>query len=222
MCHLSAGEPDAAAGLLEPVADLVLALGVGEPVISPFFADSVQALTAVGRADGAVPLVEMLETWGHRSGSIWATGVAARDAQSFCSRRVTLTAQRRRCGLLSMPWTSAHTATNARARQLVWAAVHRRRRQRVQAREALVVARDEFASLGASGWQANADREIKRPRLAAERDPGAHPQRAPDRHPRRLRSHQQCGRHPAVDQPQKDGRGPPEPHLRQAGYPLLG
>jgi hypothetical protein len=78
MCHLSADEPDAAVALLEPVADIVLALGVGEPVVSPFFADAVEALTAVGRADQAVPLVEMLEGWGRRSGSQWSTGVGAR------------------------------------------------------------------------------------------------------------------------------------------------
>jgi DNA-binding CsgD family transcriptional regulator len=162
MCHLSNDEPDAAADLLEPVADLVLALGLGEPVISPFFADSVEALTAMGRADRAVPLVEMLETWGHRSGSIWATGVAARgrailllDAGDLDGAEAAL---RRALDALDV---RSHRYERART-QLVRAAVHRRRRQRVQAREVLVAARDQFASLGASGWQAYTDREIKR------------------------------------------------------------
>ena len=168
MCHLSAGEPDAAADLLEPVADLVLALGVGEPVVSPFFADSVEAMTAVGRADQAVPLVEMLETWGRRSGSIWATGVAARgravlllDSGDLDGAEATL-----RIALDALVARS-HRYERART-QLVQAAVHRRRRHRVQAHETLVVARDQFASFGASGWQAYSDREIMRPRSAAK------------------------------------------------------
>ncbi len=78
MCHLSADDPQAAADLLGPVAELVLALGVGEPVISPFFADAIDAQVAVGRAGQAEPLVRLLEAWGQRSGSRWSMGVAAR------------------------------------------------------------------------------------------------------------------------------------------------
>ena len=162
MCHLSADEPDAAVALLEPVADIVLALGVGEPVVSPFFADAVEALTAVGRADQAVPLVEMLEGWGRRSGSQWSTGVGARG------RALLLLAE----GNLDEAEDALHRALAAfdvqsrryeRARtMLVLAALHRRRRQRTHARDALFLARDQFASLGAAGWQAYAERELER------------------------------------------------------------
>ena len=149
MCHLSADEPDAAVALLEPVADIVLALGVGEPVVSPFFADAVEALTTAGRADRAVPLVEMLEGWGRRSGSQWSTGVGARG------RALLLLTE----GDLDAAEDALHRALAAfdvrphryeRARTiLLLAALHRRRRQRTQARDALILARDQFASLGA-------------------------------------------------------------------------
>jgi DNA-binding CsgD family transcriptional regulator len=162
MCHLSADEPDAAVALLEPVADIVLATGVGEPVVGPFYADAVEALAAAGHADRAVPLVEMLEAWGRRSGSQWSTGAGARG------RALLLLAE----GNLDAAQDALHRALAAfdvrphryeRARTiLLLAALHRRRRQRTQAQDALILARDQFASLGAAGWQARAERELER------------------------------------------------------------
>jgi DNA-binding CsgD family transcriptional regulator/tetratricopeptide (TPR) repeat protein len=168
MCHLSAGEPDAAAGLLEPVGDLLLALGVGEPIVSPFFADAVEASASVGRAARAAPLVEMLESWGERSGSSWSTGVGARGRALLLLNESDLDGAESALGR-SLGSLDGHSHRYERARtQLVSAALHRRRRQRALARETLVVAREEFAALGAAGWEAFADRELTR--LGLHRD----------------------------------------------------
>jgi hypothetical protein len=52
---------------------------------------------------------------------------------------------------------------------LLLAALHRRRRQRTHARDALFLARDQFASLDAAGWQAHAGRQFERLGLSAAR-----------------------------------------------------
>jgi DNA-binding CsgD family transcriptional regulator len=49
-----------------------------------------------------------------------------------------------------------------RARTMLLAALHRRRRQRTRARDALFLARDQFALLSAAGWQAHAGRQLER------------------------------------------------------------
>jgi DNA-binding CsgD family transcriptional regulator len=166
MCHLSADEPDAAVALLEPVADIILALGVGEPVVSPFFADAVEALTAAGHADRAVPLVEMLEGWGCRSGSRWPTGAGARGRALLQLAEGNLdAAQDALHRALAAFDVRSHRYERART-MLLLAALHRRRRQRTQAQDALILARDQFASLGAAGWQARAERELERLGLA--------------------------------------------------------
>ena len=45
---------------------------------------------------------------------------------------------------------------------LLLAALHRRRRQRTHARDALFLARDQFASSGAAGWRAHDERQLER------------------------------------------------------------
>ena len=161
MGQLAAGEEALAADLLAPVAEMVLALGVGEPVISPFFADAVDALVAVGRADHAEPLVRMLEAWGQESRSRWSVGVAARGRARLLLDDGDLDAASTALDRAMEAFDArSHRYERARTR-LVRAALHRRRRQRAQAQEELATAREEFAVLGASGWEDHAGRELE-------------------------------------------------------------
>jgi DNA-binding CsgD family transcriptional regulator len=170
MCLLSADDPRAAADLLAPVADIVLVLDIGEPVVSPFFADAVDALVAVGRPEDAAALVTMLESWGHRSGSRWPTGVGARGRALLLLEDGDLdgcrSALQRAESALDDP---THRYERART-LLVLAAWHRRRRRRTDALEALTRARDLFAEVGASGWVAHAERRVER--LGLQRSDG--------------------------------------------------
>ena len=162
MCQLSADDPEAAAAFLGPVGDLVLALGVGEPVVSPFFADAIEAHVALGRPESAEPLTRMLEAWGADSGSRWPSGVGARGRALLLLAEGDLEAATTALDAAMAAFDpTSHRYERARTR-LVLAALHRRRRQRRQAQEELISARDEFEALGAAGWQAHASRVLDR------------------------------------------------------------
>ncbi len=169
-CQLAAGRVEEAAASLEPVGMAVLALGLGEPVISPFFADCIDVAAATGRLDRATALVQLLERWSERSGTRWPRGIGARGRAVLELHHDDLDAA-----------TSAiHQALAAldtpgldyeRARTLLIAArIQRRRRQRGQAQVSLRAASAVFLRLGALGWAAHADRELARLGLKAGRE----------------------------------------------------
>jgi DNA-binding CsgD family transcriptional regulator len=162
MAELTRDETEAAAALLGPVAEVMVMLGVGEPVVSLLFPDAVDAYVAVGQPDRARPLVDLMETWGHRSGSAWPTGVGARGRAVLAlhggdldGAADALERAMSAFGTDSMRYDRART-------HLVTAALHRRRRERGQARDSLLAAAELFDQVGASGWSAKARRDLSR------------------------------------------------------------
>ncbi|HEX2401003.1 MAG TPA: LuxR family transcriptional regulator, partial [Mycobacterium sp.] len=75
----SLGNYDAALSALEPLLSRsALSPNLTEIVMASFIPDAVEALTAVGRADEAVPLVDALERNGRRLDRAWMLAVGAR------------------------------------------------------------------------------------------------------------------------------------------------
>lgn len=105
--------------------------------------------------------MEFLEVWGQRSGEAWPLGVGAQTRACVLLTQGDLNAAEAALDrALAAFDPRSHGYERARTLMLV-AAVHRRRRQRVRAQEMLTLARDEFSRLGAMGWRAHADGEIR-------------------------------------------------------------
>ena len=168
-CQLAAGKVDSAADNLEPVALVVLAFGLGEPVISPYFADCIDVAAATGHIERATAIIEVLEAWAARSGTRWPAGISARG-------RAVLALQDGALDAAAAAADQALTAFDApgldyeEARTLLtYSRIHRRRRERAKARERLIAAETIFTRLGAAGWAAQAHREFDQ--LGLQRTP---------------------------------------------------
>jgi len=161
---LAAGDAEAAAERLGPLAATVVATGASDPGSVPFVADAAEALVAVGRGAEAEPIVAWLEARGAALDRAWASAAGARcrallhaeagaleDAERACARAL---AEHDR---LALPLERARTL-------LVLGRVRRRRRQRRSARAALEEALGLFELLGTPLWAAQARAELERVR----------------------------------------------------------
>jgi len=159
--HAADHIPEAAA-LLEPVADITLALHIGEPMATPFFAEATEVLVAAGRSDKALALVEMLERWAARSGTRWPSGVGHRGRAALCLEANDLEEAEAELGLALAAFDTHALRYETARTYLLLGAVQRRRRQRARARESLARAQELFALMGAAGWSARAQQEGER------------------------------------------------------------
>ena len=164
LLELSADDPAAALGWLEPVADMLQAGGFGEPGLCPFTPDLIEAWAATGQLDRAAGRLAWLQDAARRLDHPWARITACRaHAALLLARRDPAAA------------AAAVAAVIPEARQrklpfelgrclLVLGTAQRKARMRRDAAASLDEAIATFAGLGAPLWQALA--AAQRARLA--------------------------------------------------------
>jgi DNA-binding CsgD family transcriptional regulator len=159
---LSVDDPAAAAGQLDCAATAVSALNQREPARFRFDGDHVEALIRIGELDRAEGLIAALDERGRILPRPWTLAVAARSRALLLSARGDLDAAvaamedalRHHEGL-AMPFERARTL-------LELGRLRRRRKERRNARSALVEALAVFEELGALLWTERARAELAR------------------------------------------------------------
>jgi DNA-binding CsgD family transcriptional regulator len=160
--ELSMGNAARVDELLRPLAEAITQMGFGEPILGVFLPDEVEALVALGDLDAASRLADWLERGGLRVDRPWALAVAARghaliagaqgDLDSAMSAVDRAIVEHER---LSMPLELARTL-------LVKGQVHRRRREKRLADQALRESLRLFDHAGAALWAARVRAELSR------------------------------------------------------------
>jgi DNA-binding CsgD family transcriptional regulator len=163
LLELSADDPAAALGWLEPVADIMQAGGIGEPGRYPFAPDLIEAWAATSQLDRAASRLAWLQDAARRLDHPWARITSGRaHAALLLARRDPAAAA-----------AVAAVVPEARQRRLpfelgrcllVLSTAQRKARQRRDAATSLDEAIATFAGLGAVRWQALA--AAQRARLA--------------------------------------------------------
>jgi DNA-binding CsgD family transcriptional regulator len=162
--ELSADDPAAVLGWLEPVADMMQAGGIGEPGRYPFTPDLIEAWAATGQLDRAAGRLAWLQDAARRLDHPWARITSGR------AHAALLLAQRDSAAAAA---AAAAVVPEARQRRLpfelgrcllVLGTAQRKARQRRDAAASLDEAIAIFGSLGAVRWQALA--AAQRARLA--------------------------------------------------------
>lgn len=131
-----------------------------EIVNGGYLPDAIESLTALGRLDEALPLIDALETNGGRLNRPWMLAIGARGRCLWLAARGDLPAAEDAAITalehhreLPMPFETART-------QLVLGQVQRRRRHRKPAEENLTAAHRAFERLGARLWAQRAAAEL--------------------------------------------------------------
>ena len=160
--ELSLGDAAAAHRILGPLTDVVTASGLGEPGGAPYVPDEIEALVGVGQLDEAGQLLEWLDERGRAHDRPWALATAGRcralllagrgdlDGAAAAAEEALVQHQR-----VDMPLERGRTL-------LVKGQVHRRRKEKRAAKDALVEAVDVFERAGAILWGEHARQELSR------------------------------------------------------------
>lgn len=162
MAEHAAGNIGPASELLATVADISLALGIGEPMASPFFAEAIEVLVAHGEPERVIPLVEFLERWAEGSGTRWPRGAGHRGRAVLALHAGDLEAATHHLGLALECFDTPGLRYDRARTQLLVADVYRRRRKRAMSRVALVQAGEVFDAMGLAGWAAHTQRDLAR------------------------------------------------------------
>ncbi len=162
--ELSLGNPEAAAGHLDESADLLEAIGSGEPNLFTFVPDAIEAAVELGRLDRAEHLLARLEEPAARLGRGWALLSAARCHGLIETARgdyVRAELAFRRSIAFHDRLPSPRPFELGRT-LLGLGVLQRRRHEKRLARETLGAARLLFVEVGARLWLGKADAEIAR------------------------------------------------------------
>lgn len=162
LLELSRGDFSAAHQALGPIAELIPTAGVGEPTTTPFVADAVEALVGTGDVCHAEDLTQWIHERATEGGYPWTVAMAAR------CRGLVLTAKGELDGAVSaldeamtqherlpMPVEKARTL-------LIKGMVHRRRKEKRVAKEALESALLIFEHVGVTLWAQRTRAELGR------------------------------------------------------------
>jgi len=123
--------------------------------------DGVEAGARLGRTEQATHAAERFTAWAQASGQAWARAVAAR-----CAALLAADAQPHYREALALHENASHPLEHART-LLLFGEWLRRRQLRAQAAAQLTAARDLFGRLGARGWAARAEDELRAAGYAA-------------------------------------------------------
>jgi DNA-binding CsgD family transcriptional regulator len=160
--EITNGDPVAAHAWLEPAVEISARMGLKEPGAVPFVSDAVEALIAVGDAEGAAALAGRLAAEAAALDRPLALaqadrcrGIIAVARREFADANSHLQRALQAQGSLGPPFELGRTL-------LVAGEVHRRMRRQSSARELLGKALEVFESLGSPQWAAKAVRELGR------------------------------------------------------------
>jgi len=159
---LATSQPEKAVEHLEPVSDVLLLFGVAEPVVTWSFPDALDAFVATRRPERAVPLVELFEQWGARSGTPWVRGIGSRGRALLLLADGDLAGAAAALERASVAFESVGSRYELARTHLVVAALHRRRRMRANARVSLDLAERLFRGVGATAWAEHAVQQRER------------------------------------------------------------
>jgi DNA-binding CsgD family transcriptional regulator len=160
--ELSLGNEGRVDELLGPLADMVTATSSGDPILGMFLPDQIDALITLGEFGRAAKLIEWLERGGREQDRPWALAAAARCRGGLAAAQGDLVSAIAALdqaavehGRLEMPFERARTL-------LVRGRVHRRRKEKRLADQALRSAQAIFAECGAPLWAQKASMELNR------------------------------------------------------------
>ncbi len=160
--ELSAGAPGEADRWFSSAEERLATLRMREPFRLRHAADHIEAVIALGELERAESLLRRLEERNRILPRPWITATAARCRALLAAGRgdhdgalAEVTAALGHCAVLSMPFEDART-------HLVSGQVHRRRREKRAAAEALQTAADLFEALGATAWAERTRSELGR------------------------------------------------------------
>lgn len=160
--ELSAGAPGEADRWFSSVEERLAALRMREPLRVRHAADHIEAVIALGELDRAESLLRRLEERNRIVPRPWIAATAARCRALLAAGRgdndaalAEVTAALGHCAALSMPFENART-------DLVSGQIHRRRREKRAAAEALRMAVHRFEALGAAVWAERTKAELGR------------------------------------------------------------
>ncbi|MDW5598915.1 hypothetical protein VSS74_31440, partial [Conexibacter stalactiti] len=146
--ELTAGRAGAAVELLQRADAIDRGLPLGEPALTLYVADLIEALVRLGRRDDALRALERLEEGAAQTGGAWAHAASARG-------RLLLAGEDEidRLGETALAWHARVELPFERARtELVLGERLRRARRRADAREPLRRALHVLERLGAEPW----------------------------------------------------------------------
>jgi DNA-binding CsgD family transcriptional regulator/tetratricopeptide (TPR) repeat protein len=160
--EVSLGNAAGADELLRPLAEAITSMPSGDPILGVCLPDEIDALLALGEFERATPLIEWLERGGAAQDRPWALAIAARCRGSLAAAQgdlgsaiVALDQAAVQHERLAMPFERARTL-------LVRGRVHRRRKEKRLADEALREAQAIFADCEATLWMQHASTELSR------------------------------------------------------------
>lgn len=160
--EITNGDPIAAHAWLELAVGISAQMGLKEPGAVPFIPDAVEALVAVGDAEGAATLADRLAAEAAALDRPLALALADRcRAIVAVARRGFADADDHMQRALQAQASLGHPFELGRT-LLVAGELHRRMRRQKSARELLVQSLTVFESLGARPWAAKAVRELGR------------------------------------------------------------
>jgi DNA-binding CsgD family transcriptional regulator len=162
LVELADGNPSRVHELLGPLADQLLAMGAGDPVLGVFLPEEIEALIALGELDQAQSYLDPFEGRARELDRAWAVAVAERCRGALDGAR----GEREAAFAAFERALAAHERTAMpfeRARTLLLAGqAYRRFKQRRRARQALEEALEVFERVGAPRWAAKARTELAR------------------------------------------------------------
>ena len=159
---LSAANTSTAAEYLRHASALSESAGYGEPGIVRYAGDEIEALLAADDFNAAKVSLERLEQRARQLNRVWANAVAGRGRALLTAASGDLDGALE-IASASLPLHDRIAQPLERGRLLISIGIlHRRRKDRRAAREALGTARVVFDSIGASAWAARAIAEAER------------------------------------------------------------
>lgn len=154
--ELTAGRAEVAVNLLERADAIDRELPLGEPALTMYAPDLVEALVRAGRRDAAARALSRLQEGAERTGGAWAHAAAARGRLLLASDD-----EIDRLGAEALAWHDRVAMPFERSRtELVLGERLRRARRRADARAPLERALRALAQLGAEPWAARARTEL--------------------------------------------------------------
>jgi DNA-binding CsgD family transcriptional regulator len=160
--ELSLGDHTAAHARLEPLAGMVVKIGVGEPTIVRFLPDEIEALIAMGELEEARQMVAMLEERGRALDRPWALVTGARSAALLAAADGAFDAAEEALDRAFQALARLPEPVERGRTLLVAGAIARRARRWHSARTYLSQALDLFDALGAALWAERAAAELAR------------------------------------------------------------